>query len=515
MPPEALQPTPGHPPSVLGFHQSSHYKDAFHPAIDTPSVAAAAVPNSSTPHLTSDGASRLPAPPSTPTAPRTIGRGRCLSSSDTEPGGDPHGSAVAKRQCVSPSTVEAHNQPAAASFTPHASSPTMRFPPRGTASLVHLLSQPHHPPSPAVPDPTPHPPTDASAVQAAHLPYDPATVTFHAAKPVPFDPTSPHPPRRPVIALACPTPASIPLLQTLHQELFPIAYNDRFYKTIMENRDVCRLAFCERECVGAICCRRETMTTGESTGTQRLYVMTLGVLAPFRRLGVGSILVDTIVSVGESDPHLEHLTLHVQTTNDEALRFYCAKGFRMEARVDGYYNLNKGVEPPDAFLLRRDFHPFAHAVNRTPTPTPAGPTVVAARAPWMRPAVDRTEVDPAGWWTAAAARMHGFHHYGHAVPSQPQQPWMPAPPPPVAAPMFATWGHAPPPPARRSSLLAGTVPADARLHEALAGVGGAREWKLSIGAMGQVPAFGPRMSSLGEAGAGGERGGGWQAGGGM
>ncbi|KAJ3125220.1 hypothetical protein HK101_005970, partial [Irineochytrium annulatum] len=84
----------------------------------------------------------------------------------------------------------------------------------------------------------------------------------------------------------------------------------------------------------------------------RVYIMTLGVLAPYRRLRIGTLLLDSILRRCALDPSLEYVCLHVQTTNREALRFYRSCGFKVESRVDGYYLLNKGVEPPDAFFLK-------------------------------------------------------------------------------------------------------------------------------------------------------------------
>lgn len=37
-------------------------------------------------------------------------------------------------------------------------------------------------------------------------------------------------------------------------------------------------------CVGGVCCRKETVA---GSTTQNLYIATLGVLAPYRRLGLG------------------------------------------------------------------------------------------------------------------------------------------------------------------------------------------------------------------------------------
>jgi hypothetical protein len=69
---------------------------------------------------------------------------------------------------------------------------------------------------------------------------------------------------------------------------------------------------------------------------------------------VGKILVDSITDALLLDPSVDHLYLHVQTSNKSALKFYNRIGFKTVERIDGYYKLNKGVEPPDAYLLQLD-----------------------------------------------------------------------------------------------------------------------------------------------------------------
>ena len=43
--------------------------------------------------------------------------------------------------------------------------------------------------------------------------------------------------------------------------------------------------------------------------------------------------------------------LHVQVSNDEALKFYQRHGFVVSGTIENYY---KRVEPPHCYVLRRD-----------------------------------------------------------------------------------------------------------------------------------------------------------------
>ena len=69
--------------------------------------------------------------------------------------------------------------------------------------------------------------------------------------------------------------------------------------------------------MGAICCRLEkpAVPAGGATpgadGT-RLYIMTIGVLAPYRSCGVGTELLETTLKDAEKDANISEAYLHVQ-----------------------------------------------------------------------------------------------------------------------------------------------------------------------------------------------------------
>lgn len=50
-------------------------------------------------------------------------------------------------------------------------------------------------------------------------------------------------------------------------------------------------------CVGGVCCRKETVA---GSATQNLYIATLGVLAPYRRLGLGKEVKNFVLNAGLS-----------------------------------------------------------------------------------------------------------------------------------------------------------------------------------------------------------------------
>ncbi|KAJ3118275.1 mitogen-activated protein kinase binding protein 1 [Physocladia obscura] len=185
------------------------------------------------------------------------------------------------------------------------------------------------------------------------------------------------------------TEALLNELRTFNSVIFPIKYNDSFYKAVLTNSIFCVLAIetgsaGNERIVGAVCCRREEAppfafvpmllspsipvdlhynntnncgTDGNNynrSSLASLYIMTIGVLAPYRRLGIGSALLSTLVTRAATELSLGSIQLHVQTTNTDAMRFYAKHGFESVKFVEGYYRLNKGVVPPDAYLVCLD-----------------------------------------------------------------------------------------------------------------------------------------------------------------
>ncbi|CAM9474526.1 unnamed protein product, partial [Ectocarpus sp. 8 AP-2014] len=72
--------------------------------------------------------------------------------------------------------------------------------------------------------------------------------------------------------------------------------------------------------VGAVCCRIEPPTS--PGGHDSLYIMTLGVLATWRRRNIGTHLLRRVLESLPRHPSVKEVYLHVQTNNDEAVGFY-------------------------------------------------------------------------------------------------------------------------------------------------------------------------------------------------
>ncbi|CAO1635855.1 unnamed protein product [Parajaminaea phylloscopi] len=208
------------------------------------------------------------------------------------------------------------------------------------------------------------------------------------------------------IDLANLTPNNIGQFRKLNSVLFPVRYSETFYKQALkeERKAVCKLALFNDIPVGNVCCKFEYSWPDASSSssssssllpTVNVYIMTLGVLAPYRHLGIGKRLVSHLVEAAGPNVELdlpnpdetiqqqqreqqqqaakkakdskdqskaaaaasiptkkfrvESIYLHVQTNNDDARAFYKAQGFVEEETISEYYR--QGVEPRSAVVL--------------------------------------------------------------------------------------------------------------------------------------------------------------------
>ncbi|KAG0303974.1 N-alpha-acetyltransferase 50 [Dissophora globulifera] len=135
------------------------------------------------------------------------------------------------------------------------------------------------------------------------------------------------------------TPNNLGQLKRLNTVLFPVTYTVSFYKDVLEVGEFAKIIYFNDICVGGVCCRKEQ--TPGSTSSQDLYIATLGVLAPYRRLGLGSKLLDHILEHAQlpptAGPKISKVYLHVQKHNKEALDFYEKRGFKAVEEFPNYY----------------------------------------------------------------------------------------------------------------------------------------------------------------------------------
>ena len=105
------------------------------------------------------------------------------------------------------------------------------------------------------------------------------------------------------------------------------------------------------ELAGAIAVRLEKHP--KSPDKARMYRMTPGVYAPHRARGIGSRLLMNSLNEASEDENIVDAYLHVQTNNEEAIKFYCDPtgkfAFEKGEVIEKYY---KRIEPDSAVVLR-------------------------------------------------------------------------------------------------------------------------------------------------------------------
>ncbi|CAO3643814.1 unnamed protein product [Cunninghamella blakesleeana] len=149
------------------------------------------------------------------------------------------------------------------------------------------------------------------------------------------------------IALGDITVNNLGQLRTLNKVLFPIEYQESFYKEVLQVGEFAKLAYYNDVCVGSVCCRIEV----DNDKKKNIYIMTLGVLKPYRRLGLGDKLIEHILKeANDKENDISKIYLHVQVNNDVATAFYKKHGFEVIRTDKDYY---KNVEPKDAFVLEK------------------------------------------------------------------------------------------------------------------------------------------------------------------
>jgi len=149
-----------------------------------------------------------------------------------------------------------------------------------------------------------------------------------------------------VIELGDCTHHNLKQLKKINSVVFPVSYNDRFYLDVLDSGELAKLAYYNDIVVGAVCCRIDNVAN-----QRRLYIMTLGCLYPYRRLGIGSVMLNHILKYVEADGNFDNIFLHVQVNNESAIEFYKKFGFEV---VDLKMNYYKRIEPADAYVLQKN-----------------------------------------------------------------------------------------------------------------------------------------------------------------
>lgn len=178
--------------------------------------------------------------------------------------------------------------------------------------------------------------------------------------------------RNELIHLVDVSPTNLNLFRRLNQTIFPICYNEKFYRDIFNSNIISKLGkfdliyaiiyinllisniayYYDKNVknvvmAGAVCSKIDLTNSNGS----RLYIMTLGCLPSYRRLGIASKLLNYILDYAHNVGNFDNVYLHVQTNNQEAILFYRKFGFEVVNTVLNYYR--RIQSNPDAYVLEK------------------------------------------------------------------------------------------------------------------------------------------------------------------
>lgn len=142
-------------------------------------------------------------------------------------------------------------------------------------------------------------------------------------------------------------------LKSITSTLLPVRYSDKFYSECLEPEKNCVIAFVamyDSKVVGWIRCRIEPLPNQEAD--HQIYIQVLGVLAPFRGLGLATELLRHIKDADRtSDANVKRIHAHVWEKNDDALMWYEKRGFSRVLLQPQYY---RRLNPSGAWIVHKD-----------------------------------------------------------------------------------------------------------------------------------------------------------------
>ena len=156
------------------------------------------------------------------------------------------------------------------------------------------------------------------------------------------------------------TSATVSTYRQVLAVLLPVRYPDKFYAESIANpgpSSLARLVLWQElgspdgqsKVIAGIQCRLEDVN---ADGDQSCYIQALGVLAPYRELGVASQLLEIMMrTVIQYYPRVKSLSAHVWERSGDVVEWYKQRGFDADKNmVQGYY---RRLRPAGAWFLTK------------------------------------------------------------------------------------------------------------------------------------------------------------------
>lgn len=159
------------------------------------------------------------------------------------------------------------------------------------------------------------------------------------------------------------SPPDVDEVKKLCVEWFPVEYPDTWYTDITSSERFYSLAAtCESKIVGIIisevrskmACDREDLFILDKSfpdNTQITYILSIGVTQEYRRLGIASLLLETLLTHMKSSSHCKAVYLHVLWSNEVAIRFYERRNFEQRTFLPRYYTIDNQLEDGYCYVL--------------------------------------------------------------------------------------------------------------------------------------------------------------------
>ncbi|KAH7415000.1 hypothetical protein KP509_14G022800 [Ceratopteris richardii] len=161
-------------------------------------------------------------------------------------------------------------------------------------------------------------------------------------------------------------PSDLYVLKELHEALFPVKYETEFFLKVVHGVEIISWAavdtsrpgpLCD-EIIGFITTRVVSTADVDASGMlgfeftksekDLVYILTLGVIKSYRKLGIATSLIQRVLEYAETIPTCRAVYLHVILYNLSAINFYEKNSFRCLQRLHNFYIINE--QTYDAYL---------------------------------------------------------------------------------------------------------------------------------------------------------------------
>ncbi|KAL3877874.1 hypothetical protein ACJMK2_035518 [Sinanodonta woodiana] len=156
-------------------------------------------------------------------------------------------------------------------------------------------------------------------------------------------------------------PEDLDEVKRLCTEWFPIEYPDAWYQEITSNPKFYSLAATyHSRIIGLVVCEIKTkaklnnedadlLAPYFASSTQVAYILSLGVVVDFRKHGIASLLLDSLLSylTSKECQNCKAVYLHVLSSNIVAISFYEGRNFTVHSYLPYYYTIQG--KPKDGY----------------------------------------------------------------------------------------------------------------------------------------------------------------------